>query len=233
MPKRMPDWVPGDHLTLPIEDVPLEPTLNWLDRHGIYMASDGSLRLSLNRLLAITLDGVGVITAVGGIAAAGGFAAKADSIHTGGVGGAAADHGTDTTMGATTEVNACIIQVPQNVLVTGIAIFNGALVTTDKYVLYLYDSAGVVIANTALAGVVSAGIDTYQRIPLTAPVTIVGPAAYHIGVTMDGTTDNHHTHAIGAFSCGTHVGHVFGTPKAITPDTTFTAGDGPLAQLYT
>jgi hypothetical protein len=184
--------------------------------------------LSLSSTLGVT----GVTTPTGGVAASGGFAAKATSVHSGGKPAASATDGSDTTIGATTEVNACECFVPCNMTVTGISVLNGPTVTTDKLVLILHDSAGAVIANTALAGTTTSGVDSYQRIAFTAPLTVLGPATYHIAVTVDGTTDNHHTHAFGDFACGTHTGHTFGTAAAITPDTTFTAGDGPIASLY-
>lgn len=232
MPQIFPQWLVGNRISVPVEDSPTEPTINWQKLHGIYMSSSGVLRIALNRVLAFSIDGVGVVTAVGGIAAGGGFAYRAGMCHTGGKPAASAADGTDTTIGAVTEINSCIVAVPSNVLVTGVALLNGPTVGTDDLFIMIHDSAGAVIATTALAGVLSAGADVYQRIPLIAPVTLVGPASYHISLMVDGTTDNHHTHAFGDFPCGTHTGAVFGTPSAITPDTTFTAGDGPIASFY-
>lgn len=184
----------------------------------------------------VTLDGVllkdNAVTAPGGIIAAGGFSTSGRSFHTGGSAAKTATDGTDTVVGANTEINVAEIFVDANALITGVAIFNGPTVTTDKYYICLYDSAGVFLKETATAGVSTAGADVYQLVPFTSSYAIVGPATYFIGVMVNGTTDNHHTHAVGAFATVTVTGAVFGTSQAITPPTTFVAGDGPIASLY-
>ena len=167
-----------------------------------------------------------------GIAAAGGFSVTPTLVHTGGKPAASATDGTDTAIGATTQANVCEVFIPCNMTVTGIAVLNGPTVGTDSYCLILYDSTGAAVANTAVAGTASSGADVYQRVAFTAPYAAVGPATYYVAVTVNGTTDNHHTHAFGNFRAGTVTGLTFGTVASITPPTTFTAGDGPIASLY-
>lgn len=184
----------------------------------------------------VTADGVllkdNAVTAPGGIIASGGFSISGRSFHTGGSAAKTATDGTDTVVGANTEINVAEVFVEANATITGVAIFNGPTVTTDKYYICLYDSAGVFLKETATAGVSTAGADVYQLVPFTSTYAIVGPATYFIGVMVNGTTDNHHTHAVGAFATITVAGAVFGTSQAITPPTTFVAGDGPIASLY-
>ena len=92
-------------------------------------------------------------------------------------------------------------------------------------------AAGAVVASTAAAGATTAGADAYQRLPLTAPITLPR-GTYYVCLQMNGTTDRYNAHAIGNFGAGKATSTVFGTASAITPPTTFTANLGPIASLY-
>lgn len=126
------------------------------------------------------------------------------------------------------------LELDQNGLFTGACWLNGATVTTDKHIAYLWDATGTLIANTTLAGTADAGASQYQCVSFTAPVALLGPAQYFIGVQANGTTDNIQMYNTGAHAYPTQsFTGVFGTPKAIaTIPTTFTAAVGPFMQLF-
>jgi hypothetical protein len=153
-------------------------------------------------------------------------------VHTGGVGVTISSQGTDSTP-VVTETYIAEVYIPETMVVTGIAPFNGSVVTNNKHFAYLCDAAGALIpgANTAPAGTTTAGIDSFQRIPLVAPITLPR-GTYYVCLQMDGTTDRFNTHPIGNFGASKRTSTVFGTAIAVTPPTTFTAGQGPIASLY-
>lgn len=168
----------------------------------------------------------------GGLVAANGFAARPTLCHSGGIPAYVSTFGTQVTP-VTTEVYLAEVFVPCNMSITGIAVFNGATVGTDKYCVVLYDSAGNAVANSDTDGVTTAGADDYQRIPFTAAYAAKGPATYYIGLTVNGTTDRFNAHGLGDFPAGKVTGEVFGTISAsLTMPTTFTADLGPVASLY-
>lgn len=124
------------------------------------------------------------------------------------------------------------IVVPTRRTVTGIGVLNGTTVGTNNLIAALYDAAGALVANTALAGTLGAGADTFQEIALTAPVTIE-PGRYFVATQANGTT--HQTQKIATATYLNATGSVagaFGTLPAITPPTTTTADVGPVAYLY-
>jgi hypothetical protein len=123
------------------------------------------------------------------------------------------------------------VLVNQAVTVTGVAVFNGSPVGTDKTVAIIYDSTGAVVANTALAGTTAVGTDTYQRVPLTATI-LLKPGTYYVGLQVNGTTYRAQTHIAGNFGASKKTGETFGTPTTITPPTTFTTAVGVIASLY-
>jgi hypothetical protein len=126
--------------------------------------------------------------------------------------------------------------IPVNSTLTGACVRNGATVTTDKYIVALYDSTGVLLANSATAGTTTAGVSIYQCVAFTATVQVAGPQSYFVAIQTNGTTDNFLTYAAG--SATTNYGTqnqtgTFGTlPAMTTPTTTFTAGKGPMMSVY-
>ena len=120
-------------------------------------------------------------------------------------------------------------------VVTGIRALIGATGGTDKFIYELHDSAGNLVATTALAGVTVGTAGTYQSIPFTAPVTLPATITnpYFIVVQSNGTTAKIATYNSPTASrlTGSATG-TFGTSAAITPPTTYTAGVGPVAILY-
>jgi hypothetical protein len=126
------------------------------------------------------------------------------------------------------------IQVPHLAQWTGIQVLNGATVGTDNLMVALYDTNGVLITNSAVAGVLSAGANAFQSIAfLTQP--ILTPGRYFVAVQCSGTTAT--TRRWAAANGGNQMTQsatgTFGTvPASFTPPTTFTADVGPIAALY-
>jgi hypothetical protein len=142
--------------------------------------------------------------------------------------------GTNTTLVAGT-LYRCEIFVPYWATWTGIGVLNGATVGTDNHLVALYDTNGVLIANSAVAGAVSANANTFQQRAFVNPTPPLAPGRYFLAVQSNGTTATLRTWAAAnggnmmtASSTGT-----FGTvPASFTPPTTFTADVGPIAHLY-
>jgi len=126
------------------------------------------------------------------------------------------------------------IQVPHLAQWTGIQVLNGATVGTDNLMVALYDTNGVLITNSAVAGVLSAGANTFQSIAfLTQP--ILTPGRYFVAVQCNGTTAT--TRRWAATDGGNQMtqsatGTFGNVPASFTPPTTFTADVGPIAALY-
>lgn len=129
-----------------------------------------------------------------------------------------------------TEVN---VEFPQTW--TGISKLNGTTVGTDNHLVALYGADGTLLANSAVAGVLSANASVFQDIAFTAPITLV-PGRYFLGVQSNGTTATlrHLETALGATnSTGAQAG-TFGTIPATltTVPVTITNAQGVIARLY-
>lgn len=127
------------------------------------------------------------------------------------------------------------IYLPLSKTITGIAVLNGGTVGTDETIYFLADATGVILATTALAGVTTAGQDTFQEIELIDPYFAAGPATYLFGVQYNGNTTRVRTIAANTYLNLTisQVG-VFATIAAIDPVPTATVADvGPIGYLYT
>ena len=126
------------------------------------------------------------------------------------------------------------IYVPHLAQWTGINVLNGATVGTDNIMVALYDTNGVLITNSAVAGALSAGANAFQSLAfLTQP--ILNPGRYFVAVQCNGTTAT--TRKWAAANGGNQMTQsatgTFGTvPASFTPPTTFTADVGPIAALY-
>ena len=152
-------------------------------------------------------------------------------LHTGGLPARVSTDGTNATP-VTTETYIAEVFVPCNMTITGGSVMNGATVGTDKGFVYLCDSTGAVVANSATAGATTSGADAYQDYAFTAAYAAKGLATYYLCYQMNGTTDRYNAHPFGRFGAGKKTSTVFGTAAAITPPTTFTADLGPIATLY-
>ena len=71
---------------------------------------------------------------------------------------------------------------------TGIGTLNGATVGTDHLMVALYDTTGALIANSAVAGVLSAGANAFQEIAFTSATAPLAPGRYFLAVQCNGTT---------------------------------------------
>lgn len=117
----------------------------------------------------------------------------------------------------------------------GIGVLNGTVVGTDNLLVALYGSNGALLANSAVAGVLSAGASAFQNIDFLTPITL--PAGrYFCGVQCNGTTAT--TRALVSTAqpnaLTTSVAGTFGTiPATITVPTTHTTGVGRICWMYT
>lgn len=119
-------------------------------------------------------------------------------------------------------------------LLTGIGVLNGATIGTDNGLVGLYDSTGTLLANSALAGAITANANTFQQYAFTATYTTLKPGRFFIGYQTQGTTATFRSVATATWVdvlTGSQTG-AFGTLAAITPPTTFTADKGPVAYVY-
>lgn len=142
---------------------------------------------------------------------------------------------TGTTLSATTQY--CIeADLPANKLLTGIAVLNGTTAGgTDKHLVALYDSAGNLLANSALAGAATSGTSAYQKFAFTSKYYAVGPAQYFACMQSNGTTDTVRMVVTGTqdtYLTKGVTGQTFGTLSSFTAPTTFTTAVGPYSLLY-
>lgn len=132
-------------------------------------------------------------------------------------------------------MNISEIYVPSWNIWKGLAVLNGTVVGTDNMLVALYNSSGALVANSAVAGTLSASASTFQSRDFLFPA-LLAPGRYFCGVQCNGTTatSNKFVAANGVNVLTTTVAGTFGTvPATITPPTTFTTAVGCVAQLYT
>lgn len=181
-----------------------------------------------NTTIGGTLSVAGAITASGGIV--GGTPVALETVPIGSVGYSSFGNNTATVAGSIFYVS---LAIPRNFTVTNINVLQGATVGTDKFIGILYNSAGVAVANSATAGIITVGANTFLPLPLTTPYAAVGPGMYYVALQSNGTTDTFRSVAASTFvtvNASSQTG-VFATLAAITPPTTFTANKGPIAYL--
>lgn len=182
----------------------------------------GDLQAILNSVLATTIQ-------AGGVGPAGGFGNSARCVHSGNTPPATSAAGTDATP-VITEVYITEVKVPANLVVTGLAIFNGS-VASGNLKVGLANSSGLVVATSASTAM--SGTDAYQRVPFTTTYNAYGPATYYGLVIIDNTTARINCHPFGNFGAGKQTGQVYATGfTTITPPTTFTADLGVMFSLY-
>lgn len=167
-------------------------------------------------------------TAASGVPPATGQTASARTIAVGGLVPAVSTDFTDTTPSATI-VNIGEILVPNNVTVTGVANFGGSVASGNMKV-GLADSTGAIVATSASTAVV--GTDAYQRIPFTGTVALL-PGTYYILTFYDNATARFNAPPLGSFGASQQTAQVYATGfTTITPPTTFTTNQAPIASLY-
>lgn len=165
-----------------------------------------------------------------GISAAGGFSTSPRCWHTGGIPATQTTDGNDTTP-STSETYFAEVFVPANATITGARLFNGTAVA-GKVVAILYNSSGAVVANSSTSGTDQAGTDAYQSFAFDTTYAAKGPATYYVGFQFNNTGARFNTHILGGFVASKKTGETFGTPTTITPGTSFTTAQGPIASLY-
>lgn len=157
--------------------------------------------------------------------------------------GSAALTGYETNGVAQTAFNTNITEifVPHWNTWTGASYLNGTGVGTDSAVLFLFDTNGKLVANTAIAGTLNAaGASVFEKVPFTAAVTLA-PGRYFLGLCLGGTTvtPRHVLSAFGAEPRSTSIATTTSFASAlttltagITVPTTFTTAKAPIMQLY-
>ena len=123
---------------------------------------------------------------------------------------------------------------------TGAAKCNGTG-HTDTNVYWLWNSNGMLIQYTDIAGTASATNSVFQKIAFNVPVTLA-PGRYFLGVTASGTTCTFRrvVAAMGAEPRGGVIATITSYALAlatfqaapITVPTTFTTAQAPIMQLY-
>lgn len=130
------------------------------------------------------------------------------------------------------------IYIPVTKTITKLGFLQGATATTDNTVLAIYNSAGTLIGNTALAGAVLSGANTFQEQVLTNPASgslTLTPGLYFMSVQGNGTAAG----ALKTVATATFINVVsevisgsFGVLPAIAVPTTFTAGQAPIMSVF-
>jgi hypothetical protein len=147
----------------------------------------------------------------------------------------AATSGTDTACD-NGSVWAAQVYVGENCTLTGIEYLIGSVGGTDKVIAYLFDSTGVVVANSALAGATVGTAATLQQVAFTATYAAKGPQTYIVGLQFNGTTAKFRT--IPAYTGQESMrikqtGGVFGTSAPLSPvATALTDAVGPVLSTY-
>jgi hypothetical protein len=139
-------------------------------------------------------------------------------------------------IGAATDEACTQVFLPASKYLTGLALLNGTTVGTNKWLYILRDSAGIPLANTAVAGTLTANASTYQQIAFTSPFFAVGPAIYYACLQANGTTDTYRAVLTGGNNglyAGYITGQTFGTiVNPVTVPTTFTSAQGGYWEFY-
>lgn len=142
--------------------------------------------------------------------------------------------GTDTTVTAS-RLYCTKVFIPYSCTITGLAFLIGSVGGTHKAVVSMYTAAGVLVANSAIAG---SGTTVWtaanmQALDFLVPYAAVWPAYYRVGVNYSGTTPTLRTYPIPWANFWTgRLTQTVGTPADITPPTTYTADFAPFIMTY-
>ena len=121
--------------------------------------------------------------------------------------------------------------------ITGIQVLIGSVGGTDNWLVELHDSSGVLVATSALAGVLVGTAGTWQQIAFTSTVSLT-PGTYFLVIQSNGTTAHPAVYNFPAPALATvplitgSTTGTFGTSANFTPATTYTANVGPVALPY-
>lgn len=158
--------------------------------------------------------------------------------------GSAALTGYETNGVAQTAYNTYITElyIPHWNTWTGIGYLNGTGVGTNSAVVCLFNTAGYLIATSAVAGVLNAaGASVMEKVPFTVPVTL-SPGRYFVGLILNGATVTPR-HVLAAFGAEPRCAQIatitsFAAALAtlsaapITVPTTFTTALAPIVEIY-
>jgi len=139
--------------------------------------------------------------------------------------------GTDTTPTAN-RVYTTAIFIPANMTLTGLSYLIGSVGGTDLAIAMLFNSEGVLVANSAVAGATVGTTATMQHLAFTAPYAAKGPALYFAGIQVNGTTCRLRTQVFGDHPTAIFA-QTWATPVSMTSvPTTFTTAYGPIVMTY-
>lgn len=119
--------------------------------------------------------------------------------------------------------------------ITGLSVLVGSTGGTDLWCVGLYNSAGVLVANSALAGATAGTAGTWQQFAFTTAYQ-AAPGTYYLALQSNGTTAHpavYNGPALASIISGSQTG-AFGTLAAISSlSTTYTAALAPVCLPYT
>jgi len=129
------------------------------------------------------------------------------------------------------------IDLPANKLLTGLRVLNGTAVGNGNRLVALYDASGILLANSATAGALTANASTYQSYNFTAQFYAVGPSRYFGCSQAANSTDTLNLVVTADGNAGLltqiYTGQTFGTiPATITPSVAYTTAQGPYFAFY-
>jgi len=128
------------------------------------------------------------------------------------------------------------IYVPYANLWKGGGVLQGSTVGSTNVMCALWGTNGALLANSAVAGVITAGASTMLNISFTNPIFLL-PGRYFLGFQVNSTGADTIRHVLSANGSNVMCGSVAGTfgtvPATITVPTTFTTAVAPICQLFT
>lgn len=127
------------------------------------------------------------------------------------------------------------LDVPASKNLTGLAVMFGTTAGgSDKHLVALLDSAGNVLATSALAGATNSTASTYVKFAFTSKYYVVGPGQYYGCTQSNGTSDTIRMLVTGTQDTylTTSKTGTFGTIPTITVPTGFTTAVGPYMYAY-
>lgn len=120
--------------------------------------------------------------------------------------------------------------LPANMTLTGVGYNIGGTGGTDKVITALYDRAGVLLANSDLAGVTVGTQDTMQEVAFTATYDAKGPELYYVALQFNGNTARFRVGLAVGVRAGSQAG-AFATLAAIASPPVANAG-APIGYVY-
>ena len=136
--------------------------------------------------------------------------------------------------GASGTIYVTSIKTRANATLTGVAVNNASVSGATNYIVALFNSAGVQVAQSSASGTATSGSSAWQQVPFTAPYTVSGPATYYVGLEVSNGSDSFYTvPAVGAYmGYGSALTRAYGASAAITVPAAFTNGVAPVVYIY-